>query len=50
MLIPISLKVNICPTNPHVPIPAPAGVLTILKRQVPKGAIITEASVVGNNI
>lgn len=46
----IAVKVEICPTKPHVPMPAPIGEFSSLKIIVEKGPSIAEASVGGIKI
>ena len=50
VLIPISVKVKICPTKPQVPIPAPADVFVVFKIQVAIGAMMIEDNVGGKRI
>lgn len=46
----IAVKVEICPTKPHVPIPAPIGEFSSLKTIVETGPSIADARVGGINI
>lgn len=46
----IAVKVEICPTKPHVPMPAPIGEFSSLKIIVENGPSIAEASVGGIKI
>ena len=46
----IAVKVEICPTKPHVPMPAPMGEFSSLKIIVENGPSIAEASVGGIKI